>query len=157
MIRRLYKASAGEVQNAQVDMVWKVVQMVENDRIDVECAGNMWDNTIESVLGTSVVSAEPDNEQSRLRHVEKAIQAVYAKSDSAFIRRCLFLLFMRATINTLQAADRKRQLLGLCSGEYRSQVAAEFRKSYNAGGRFARLFGRNVGYVFFLKAGAASM
>jgi len=110
-------------------------------------------------------SVASDNDKTGLRRVVEAIQTVYSQSDTAPIRHGLLVAFLYAAVETIRATNRnrpdsksfsRRELAqAVLSGE--PPVTIDLPKALRAGGRIARLFRGNVGYLFSLKAGTEHM
>ncbi len=148
-------------------MLRDLVQKIQDRCVNTLPSAKIYDRTIESFFWSSTRSAESDKGEGRLRRINEAIQTVRTdKSDTACVRHCLLLVFLHVTVETLRAVNRnrrdpkpfaKRDLAGMVSSDGDSQIVLDLVKAYRAGERLARLFGRSIGYVFCLDAGAASM
>ncbi len=148
-------------------MLRKLARMIEDeDYINrMSQSGKKWDMRIEDFLGNSMKSVASDNDKTRLRRVVEAIQTVYSQSNTAPIRHGLLVAFLYAAVETIRATNRnrpdsksfsRRELAqAVLSGE--PPVTIDLPKALRAGGRIARLFRGNVGYLFSLKAGTEHM
>lgn len=74
-LRHLYMEYAGEVQENQIDMLSKLVNMVgdENYMDRMSRSGKRWDMTIEDFFGNPINLATSENDETKLRHVVEAI------------------------------------------------------------------------------------
>lgn len=121
--------------------------------------GKRWEMTVEEFLGIPTKPAE-SSDQSRLIRVIEAINIV-SQSDAASIRHGLLLAFLYALVETIRAANRNRPDSKAFSrralADAISPINMNLQKALRAGGRIARLFGRDVGYLFSLRVGSDYM
>ena len=163
----MYMGYAGEVQEDQIDMLRKLVNMVgdEDYMNSMSRSGKRWDMTIEDFLGDHIKRAASDSDEARLRRVVEAIQTVRSQGDTTSVRNGFLVAFLYAAVETIRAANRKRpdsksfarQALAKIISSGEPKVDVDLPKALRTGRRIARFFRGNVCYLFCLKAGCEHM
>lgn len=148
-------------------MLRKLVHMIgDKDYINtMSHSGKTWNMTIEDFLGGPMRYMASYNEVSRLRRIFEAIQTVRSQKDTASVRYDLLLVSLHAAVETIRAANlnrpdpksfsRRELTEAASSGELEN--SKDLSRAFRAGKRIARLFKRNAGILFSLKADAEYM
>lgn len=106
-LRHLYMEYAGEVQEKQIDMLSKLVNMVgaENYMDCMSRSGKSWDMTIEDFLGNPINRTTSENDETKLRHVVEAIQTVRGQGDTTSVLNGFLLAFLHAAVETIRIGN----------------------------------------------------
>jgi len=168
ILRKHYRDFAGEVNEDQIRILRKLVKMIEDHGFTEEMSesGKRWHQTVDTFFGDILTSDVLDNDQARLGRVVEAIDKNHNRNESGSVRHGLLMVFLHAAVHTIRAANRNQHaatksfstqaLQRAISGES-NNISTDLAKALRAGGRFARLFERNLGYLFSLKAGTKYM